>query len=742
MSFIEELKRRNVFKVGIAYLVGSWILIQVADILFENIGTPGWVMQTMLVFLGLGFFVALFFAWAFEMTPEGIKREADVDRSQSITNQTGKKLNSALVVMLALAIGYILFDKISGPEPVSTPAVDTAASDSTLDTQPAADSGPVISQQSIAVLPFDNRSPDANDAYFTEGIHDDLLTNLARIGSLKVISRTSVTQYKDTEKTIPQIAAELGVAHIMEGAVQRSGNQVRINVQLIDAQTDEHLWAEIFDRELTANNLFAIQSEISQAIADALETTLSADEQQGINTVPTQNLLAYEAYLRGKQLQATREAASMEQGLAEFEKAVELDPQFALAWLGIGDSLVLLTSYGTYPGKESYERAGEAVDRALAINNRLGEAYASLALILTIKNEWALAEAAHIKSIELSPNYATAYHWYSNDLNNFPLRVDESIELALKAHELDPYSPVINANLAGSYSSKGLYSMAERQEKRLIELHPKLSIGYAGLGNLYAYSLGQFAKAISNYEKAVELSPGNIFQKTSLVEIYLEVGDFEKVAEIQAEISDLSPDHLAAAYSDVMVNLYKSNVSATSEAINYALPKAQGIPGLVNLLATIKASQGDLQGARDIYLANQPGWLVPEQWTELINGFSRDACLVPWVLIQTGDDQLGRKLLEQASRFIEEDLPAMMEHADTYLPGICQAARGDFEKTLTSLETILNHNHLLNWKVTLGLPLFDPIRDDPRFDVIEQEYERKIAIQRSEIEAMRSVAGP
>ncbi|MDH4021337.1 MAG: hypothetical protein OEU84_17225, partial [Xanthomonadales bacterium] len=245
MSLFNELKRRNVFRVGVAYLVGAWLLIQVSDIVIDNIGAPPIVLQIIFLALGIGFFVSLFVAWAFELTPEGVKRERDVDRSQSITPQTGKKLNNTILLMMALAIAYLLFDKFSAPAQPGSNHFSQQTSGQTTDpneksaltpaeaiAQASNEAEPAISRQSIAVLPFDNRSRNVDDEYFTEGIHDDLLTSLARIASLKVISRTSVNQYKETEKTIPQIAEELGVATVMEGAVQRSGSTVRINVQL------------------------------------------------------------------------------------------------------------------------------------------------------------------------------------------------------------------------------------------------------------------------------------------------------------------------------------------------------------------------------------------------------------------------------------------------------------------------------------------------------------------------------
>ena len=378
MSLIKELKRRNVFKVGIAYLVSSWLIIQVADILLENIGTPAWVLQTIFVVLGVGFFIAMFFAWAFELTPEGVKREKEVDRSQSIAPQTGKKLNNTILVLMALAIGYLLFDKFSAPAQPGSDHFSQQNSDQSTNAneksaltpieaiaQAETEAEPTISRQSIAVLPFVNRSRKEDDEFFVEGMHDDLLTNLARISALKVISRTSVLRYKNTELPIPEIARELGVATIMEGAVQRSGNTVRINVQLIDANTDEHLWAEIFDRELTAENLFAIQSEISEKIASALEATLSPREQQAISDRPTENLAAYNAYLLGRQLMARRGTEDLTRAQQEFQRATELDPGFALARVGVAETANLLGGNNRLSFPETMAMMEDAANKAL-----------------------------------------------------------------------------------------------------------------------------------------------------------------------------------------------------------------------------------------------------------------------------------------------------------------------------------------------------------------------------------------
>ena len=301
MSLFNELKRRNVFRIGAAYVVGAWLLIQVTETIFPLFGFGDTPARLVVIVLAIGFPIALIFSWVFEITPEGLKKDADVDSERSITQGTGRKLDRIILVVLALALGYFAFDKF-----VLDPVEDEQIAQSARQEGLTAALSKSYGDRSIAVLPFENRSNREEDQFFTDGIHDDLLTTIAKIGSMKVISRTSVMEYRDTIKKIPQIAQELGVANILEGGIQRSGNHVRINVQLIDAATDDHLWAEIYDRELTAENLFAVQSEITRIIADALQAELSTDEQRRIDARPTDNLQAYEAYMRGRQLMATR----------------------------------------------------------------------------------------------------------------------------------------------------------------------------------------------------------------------------------------------------------------------------------------------------------------------------------------------------------------------------------------------------------------------------------------------------
>jgi TolB-like protein/Tfp pilus assembly protein PilF len=378
MSFFQELKRRNVFRVGIAYAVMAWLVLQVADVLIDNMGAPDWLFPAILLLLGIGFLLALFFAWAFELTPEGIKREKDVDRSRSVTRHTGRKLDFAIIGLLVMGMGYFIYESrfmeregpasTLGERTVETSAVEPVDSPAVAARPP--DVASASARDSIAVLPFANRSLQEEDIFFTDGIHDDLLTQLAKIDDLKVVSRTSVMQYRDTQKPIPEIADELQVSTILEGGVQRAGKRIRINAQLIDVTRDEHLWAETFDREMTVENIFDIQSEITRQIVQAVRGELSEEEQARLGAAPTQNLAAYEFYLRARAFANRADYSEDNYRSAEIwaRRAVEQDPEFALAWA----FLVEVHGQAIWLGYDTSEERRKQAELALENARRLG----------------------------------------------------------------------------------------------------------------------------------------------------------------------------------------------------------------------------------------------------------------------------------------------------------------------------------------------------------------------------------
>ena len=480
MSFFSELKRRNVFRVGIAYAVVAWLVMQFADVVLNNITAPGWVFQAIMLLLAIGFPIVLLFAWAFEMTPEGLKKEKDIDRSQSITPRTGRKLDRTIIVFLVLALAYFAFDKFTSKVPpdgaietVQTVPGSETASENAAPVTPAERNR---DDKSVAVLPFAFRSTDPEDQFFAEGMHDDLLTQLAKIGSLKVISRTSVMEYKDTTKKIPQIAEELGVSSIVEGGVQRSGSRIRVNAQLIDAQTDEHLWAETYNRELTAENLFDIQAEIARAIAQALQATLSPEEEASINRVLTDNLEAWESYQRAGRMAQKQDIASMKVGVSEVDRALELDPGFAAAW-SLKAALLLqqfwyydtdpatrdaawdaiqngrkidptlpeldvAEGYYHYWGYRDYARALPFMQRASAALPNSTSAHRARAYVLRRMGDWEKSLAAMHRAAELDPRATQIFADIGTTLTRLR-RFDEAAQVFAIAQAGDPDNPSI-----------------------------------------------------------------------------------------------------------------------------------------------------------------------------------------------------------------------------------------------------------------------------------------------------------
>jgi len=744
MSFFNELKRRNVIRVGIAYVVIAWLIMQFSDVVLNNIEAPHWVFQVIMLVLGIGFPLVLIFAWAFEMTPDGLRKEKDVDRSQSITPYTAKKLNSTILVLMALAIAYLLFDKFSEdvPDPVSEQSEVARVEAPQLHTDPTPET-PITSRQSIAVLPFDNRSRNVDDEYFTEGIHDDLLTNLARIASLKVISRTSVTQYKNTEKTIPQIAEELGVATVMEGAVQRSGDTVRINVQLIDAQTDEHLWAEIFDRELTAENLFAIQSEISQKIADALEATLSPEETQRLNNFPTQSMEAYNAYLRGRQLLPQRNARDLALAMESFEQAVKLDPEFALAWVGIAESASLLESHGTLNPDTKSQIMQTAIGHALQIDPNLGEAYVSQGSLLNDLGQREQSEAAYKRAIELSPNYATAYHWYSILIGDTNDRLQESLALIFKAEQLDPLSPIIKLNIANTYANMGRFAESESVYKQLLSANPEFSSGMVNMSwVLYGLNLNRFDEAIIMLQNANRIDPGKISSLIVEHAFWISLGDYQKAQLVYQQMEALDARHYWLPASKAWSNIQQGQYAAAKED-GLFLERNFNSLNVQNLAVGILARSGNYDNARQTLLKVEPRWFDPGLWPDVLNEGTNDACWIGLTLIRTGDEQLGRDLLGYAANYWEQTAPLYILHADRYPSFECHAYLGEVEKSLDALEISLDHQHVLrNWLRIAANPELRMLREHPRFAAMDEKARAELKRQREHLAQLEAEAGP
>jgi len=557
LSLFNELKRRNVFKVGVAYVVVSWLVAQVLQLVFESFGTPDWVMKTVLVLLATGLPFVLFFAWAFEMTPEGLKRESEVDRSQSITSETGRKLNNAIVVVLVLALGYFAVDKFvlspardaalveaakreareqaEAVEQASAQAEDTAAQEAT---QP---------DKSIAVLPFVNMSGDEENEYFSDGLTEELLNSLARIKELKVTGRTSSFAFKGKNTDLREIGQTLGVAHILEGSVRKANNRVRITAQLIKAEDGYHMWSDTFDREL--DDIFAIQEEIASRVAGELSLALlGGDSQDRLVHADTRNTEAYEAYLRGRFLFLRDPDDVTNQNDAEklFQHALDLDPDFTLAWYGQFGVLNWRHRAGSVDYKQGVVQMRELADKLIAMDPDLPEAYLAEGRTDMVEMKWSEAEAAFRQALDLSPGLIEALNRMSG-LMGLLNRKDEALDYALKAQARDPLNPTALLNVAAAYASLGRCDELEDTANRALSLTPGASRYHSLLGRCQLMHGGDLQKAISLFEQ----EPLNFLRLTGLAIAHDKLGDRARAQQYLDQLQEREGENASYQYAQI-----------------------------------------------------------------------------------------------------------------------------------------------------------------------------------------------
>lgn len=489
MSLFNELKRRNVFRVGIAYIVVAWLVAQVLQLVFESFGSPDWVMKTVLVLLATGLPFALFFAWAFEMTPEGLKRESEVDRTQSITPQTGKKLNTMIFAVMALAIAYFSYDKFVLTSERDAALVE-AATQSTSD-QVATQETPAQTDNSIAVLPFVNMSDDASNEYFSDGLSEELLNLLAKIPELRVAARTSSFSLKGKELQIAEVGEILKVAHVLEGSVRKSGNQVRITAQLIKADDGYHLWSETFDREM--DDVFAIQDEIALKVVEALKVTLFGDAPSVGETNPA----TYSLILQARHFQHQRSADSLKRAEALYKEAIEEVPDYAAAWTGLAGVYSEQAGNGLRPIAEGYQMAAEAADRAIAIDPEYAPAHAARGNTAILRNDPRTAAQQLQKALQLDPAN-TDIITSAAVLVELLGKPDEAIALLKFVIKRDPVNADAHAGLGRSFRVSNRWDEAIEAYQTSLALSPERYGSYQGIGESLLFK-GEAEKALEVY---------------------------------------------------------------------------------------------------------------------------------------------------------------------------------------------------------------------------------------------------
>jgi TolB-like protein/Tfp pilus assembly protein PilF len=710
MSLYHELKRRNVFRVAVGYLAGAWLLTEVADTLFPAFGIPDWGVRFVVIVFALGFVPALIISWAYELTPEGLKREKDVVRDASVTHLTAKRLDGITIGLIVLALAFLVADRLwlspRFAEQLAVPA------ESVTDNVQTSEPELLYPPNSIAVLPFANISQLEENAPFTIGIHDDLLTQLAKISTLKVISRTSVLQYRGTTKTAPQIAAELGVAAILEGGVQRYGDKVRLNIQLVDAQSDKHLWAETYDRDLTARNVYAIQSEIAESITSALNSVLSPEDRERLDKVPTESLDAYHAYLLGKQRMINRTSASLKQAADYFQTAIGLDPGYALAYVGLADTYMLLGDYSNLSLGEMLTLALPALQSALRLDDRLAEAYASMGAISSKRGDYAEAEDAFKRAIDLDPNYATAYHWYGDLLVTYLGRPEEAIPLLQKALALDPLSPALTITFGQALEQLGRFDEAMAQYLKVIEIEPSYASPYFLIAGLYRSAYGQIDEAILWRFRGMARDPGMVFGLSVTGLYYLDLGDDAEAEYWINRAVALAPEQAAPNTALAFLYRYRND---RERALNFGRHR-EALKKFAQIYPELQCDDQLSVTRFNVFLA--------------LN--------LSLALEETGDSDCAALLLNKVIARLKT-LPRLGSTGYGIADVEAYARLGKRDEAITSLRHAIDSNYRAFWWAqgeksahTLSL------REDPEFTAMMQELKADMALQLERVREMRA----
>src|SRR5437867_3595318 len=544
-SFFSELKRRNVYKVAVAYAIVGWLIAQIATQIFPFLEIPNWVVRLVIVLIAIGFPIALVIAWAFEATPQGIKRTEIAD---AIPTAAGQKKHAWIyIVVIGAAISMALF--FLGRYTVGNTTTAAAPNE--------------LSAKSIAVLPFDNLSRDPDNAFFAEGVQDEILTRLAKVADLKVIARPSTQKFKSAPENLPDIAKQLGALNVLEGSVQKVNDQVRVNVQLINALTNAHLWAEIYDRRLT--DIFAVESDIAKTIADTLQAKLTGSEKTAISKEPTANTEAYELYHKGRSLWGKRTGDNIPKAIGFYEQAITRDPNYALAYAGLSSAYILSPFYAGADRRDTSPKAKEAALKALRLDPNLAEAHLALGKVLFFSEiDLAGAMREYKRAIELKPNDAGAHHWFGNDTLAALGQFGEAIAEGKRAVGLDPLSIVMNADMGQTFYYAHRYDDAIAQLRKTLEIDPTSFYTHYTLGVALQVT-GDLAGAIAEYEKAKQLGD-NPLVSTLYARAKAHAGAKGAARRMLSELDEMSKHREVLGYWQALLYL---SLNKKEEALHY-----------------------------------------------------------------------------------------------------------------------------------------------------------------------------
>jgi serine/threonine-protein kinase len=481
MNFFAELKRRNVYKVAAAYAVVGWLLVQVATQVFPFFEIPNWAVRLIVLAIVIGFPIALVIAWAFELTPEGLKRTEDVDLATAVRQPRKRAWIFVVIIAGAMSLGLFFLGRYT--------AGNTAT-------------GSSISQKSIAILPFENATRNTETEYLSDGISEALINSLSELPQLKIIARSTAFRYKGKQIDPQSVGRDLTVQTVLMGVVRQVGDRLNVQVDLVDATTGSQLWGQEYERKLA--DLVAVKQALVREVTEKLRLKLTGKQQQRLTQRDTTDAEAYQSYLKGRYYWNKRTAENLTKAIEQFQQAADKDPNYALAYAGLSDCYSLLEGYAGTPANQTWPKAKAFAERALQLDSSLAEAHTSLGYAYNGLWRWAEAEEEFKRAIKLNPNYSTAHHWYSLCLLDVGRHAEGKAEIN-RAYELDPLSLIIGITVTYPYLAEGDASFSIAQSKRVIDLDPNFPRGHEYLGLAYLQER-RYSEAIAELQKGAELS--------------------------------------------------------------------------------------------------------------------------------------------------------------------------------------------------------------------------------------------
>ena len=588
---------------------------------------------------------------------------------------------------------------------------------------------------SIAVLPFESMSPDDSRAYFADGVSEEIINSLARQQGLKVIARTSSFAFRGQNTSVAEIAEQLNVSHVLEGSVRNDADAFRINVQLVDAGTGEYVWTEQFDRELSATGVFAIQTEIATAVVRSLRTTLTPEERARLIRVPTDNMAALDAYFEARQLMETRRPAELERAVDLLEEATKDDPGFALAHVALADAVLLSSIYGTTSPLEAEERAMHAVRTALDIDDRLGEAHATLGRLLALSSDIAGAEKAFLKGLQLSPSYAPLYQWYGQFLEIWAGRPADAVTYLRIAAALDPRSAIINTDYAASLSSVDKLEEAKEQYEVALSIDPAFAKAHAGLGLLLYVGLGRVAEAIPHFETAALNSPDDPSYLVYLSYAYADLGDPQTAADFIEEAMRTSPDGPHPHLGRLRLSAVQGDSAAATRSANLVAEQWSGFPTALIYLRDMDLSKGNTVSAIQRYESYYPE--LTSEADVVVNGWNFEAAIdYAYLMLTVGRHERANQLLDSSLDYVLDQPSALLPNNHLIAEVRIHAIRGDVSSALSTLTEGVNNGWRARWQFELEQDLaLAELRETPEYAEIDETIREDMERQRQSLGA-------